>query len=89
MVHSFPTRRSSDLAEKFIRIKLNGGSQVVKDDDCFSYKIIGPIYNFINTNADYDKFLYITSTILWCITMFKLYGQYKSGELQKHFKPVF
>jgi hypothetical protein len=68
------------IAEKFVRTKMNGG-QVVNDNDCLSYKVIGPVYNFMNDNVDYSKWTWTMTFTLWLITIIKLYYKYENGEL--------
>ncbi len=68
------------VAEKFVRTKMNGG-QVVNDNDCLSYKVIGPVYNFMNDNVDYSKWTWTMTFTLWLITIIKLYYKYENGEL--------
>ncbi len=68
--------------EKHIRTTMNGGNPV-KDDDCFAYKIIGPIYNFMNDNVDYSKWTWTLTSGLWLVTFYKLFKKQKEGALKK------
>jgi hypothetical protein len=73
------------IAEKFIRIQMNGGNSV-DDNECLSYKVIGPIYNFMNQNVDYSKWTWVMTTTLWLITMTKLYNKYQNGEININYQ---
>ncbi len=73
------------VAEKFVRIQMNGGNPV-NDDDCLSYKVIGPVYNFMNQNVDYSKWTWTMTTTLWLITMTKLYYKYQDGEININYQ---
>lgn len=68
--------------EKFVRIKLNGGNPV-QYNECFSYKLVSPVYNFISENPDYSKMTWVITIILWTISLYKLYS--RKANLQKIF----
>lgn len=70
------------VMEKAIREQLSNGTKV-SDQECFSHKIIGPVYNFVNEHVDYSNWTWMMTTILWLITMYKMYGKYQSGSLQQ------
>lgn len=71
---------SLTVAEKFIREKTYGAD--IKDDECFSYKFIAPIYDFNKNHESYSIFTYILAISLWSITMYKLSWKYKTGEIK-------
>ena len=64
---------------------MNGGNSV-DDNECLSYKVIGPIYNFMNQNVDYSKWTWVMTTTLWLITMTKLYNKYQNGEININYQ---
>lgn len=66
------------LVEKELRKRLNKNST---HDDCFTCKIIEPIYHFKNNNNDKEKFIYTVTTFLWFLSLFKLYSKYKCGKI--------
>jgi len=72
------------LIEKEVRRQMNGGGHV-EDFDCFSYKVIGPVYNFMNDNYDYSTWTWTTTIVLWLVTLYKLNIKYQEGKLQKFF----
>lgn len=69
------------MAEKYIRTQMNNGVPI-DDGDCFTCRIIDPIYKFTNTNADHSTIIYITITVLWLISLTKLLLKFKNGEIK-------
>lgn len=69
------------LMEKFIRQQMNGNKQPLKDEDCFTCRIIDPVYKFTENFADQSIVAYVIVTILWFITLFKLFSKYRNGEI--------
>lgn len=67
------------LLEKKIREKMNGKENA--SDDCFTCKIIDPVYNFKNNNEGKTKFIYSGMIILWFISLFKIFKKYKTGKI--------
>ena len=70
------------LIEKYIRIQINGGNYI-DDKDCLSYKVIGPIYNFMNEHIDYSKWTWIMTIMLWFVTLYKLKIKYNNNDLDE------
>ena len=68
------------IAEKKIREHLYGGE--IADDDCFTCRIINPIYDFKANNQDFSTIIYIITSVLWLISAGKLYNKYKNGEIK-------
>jgi len=66
------------LMEKEIRKRLNKDSN---GDDCFTCKIIEPVYNFKNTNNGKEKFIYGSTIFLWIVSISKLYMKYKNKQI--------
>jgi hypothetical protein len=71
------------LIEKKIRQKINGN--INADKDCFTCKIIEPVYNFKNNNKDRSKFIYATAVSLWFISLYRLYIRHKSGKIKNFY----
>jgi hypothetical protein len=69
-------------AERFVRIKLNGGNPV-NYNECFSYKLVSPVYNFISDNPDYSKMTWGITATLWLVSLYKLNN--RKQNLQKIF----
>ena len=53
------------------------------EDNCFTCKIISPIYNFKFNHAQHTILPYVGIFILWLISASKLYKKIKSGEITK------
>ena len=66
------------LVEKELRKRLN---KDYTHNDCFTCKIIEPIYHFKNNNKNRANTIYGITTILWSISLFKLYNRYKCGKI--------
>lgn len=68
------------LIEKFVRQKINNKINV-KEEDCLTYKIISPIYNFTNYNK--SKIIWIITILLWLVSSIKVYNKYSNNEYDK------
>jgi hypothetical protein len=66
--------------EKKIREHLSGGE--VSSNDCFTSRLINPIYDFKANNKDFSTIIYLITITLWLISSGKLYNKYKNGEIQ-------
>lgn len=69
------------LIEKQIRKKMNNGISV-DENDCFTCRIINPIYDFKSNYEQFSKFIYFITTVLWLISSSKLYTKYKNGQIK-------
>lgn len=52
-------------------------------NDCFTYNLIAPVYDFKKNNSDMSSIIYIITIGLWLITLYRLYGNWKAGKLQR------
>ncbi len=68
------------IIEKFVRQKINKKINV-KEEDCITYKLISPIYNFTNYNK--SKLIWIITILLWLISSIKVYNKYSNNEYDK------
>lgn len=68
------------LLERYVRQQINNGVPV-KDEECFTCRIIDPVYKFTNNFADHSTVAYFVVTVLWLISLFKLYSKYMNGEI--------
>ena len=68
------------VAEKYLREQSENGN--VDMDDCLTYKLIAPIYDFKKNNEDFSMFIYTTVAILWGIGAYKIYGKFQTGEIK-------
>ena len=71
---------SLTVAEKYIREKTYGYE--VKDDDCFSFKFIAPIYDFNKNNDSYSNFIYMTTLGLWSVSAYNLSNKIYTGKIK-------
>lgn len=67
------------MMEKYAR----GGSSEIKNEDCITYQIVGPIYNLTKDYADYSTITWTVTITLWLISVSKLYIKYQNGEIKK------
>jgi hypothetical protein len=74
------------MMEKKLRQKITGKADV--KEDCFTCKIIEPVYNFKNNYKAKSRLIYLFTTILTLISMTKLFGRYKCGKIRK-FQDIF
>ena len=65
------------LMETQLRYKIYG--KLPDPEDCRSYKIVAPVYDFKKNNMDIDTFLYSVSILLWSGSVYKLWKNYKNG----------
>ncbi len=71
---------SLTLAEKYIRTAAYGVQ--ANDDECFSYKLVAPIYDF---NKNYESFSYFTYALtigLWSISVYNLVDKIYDGQIK-------
>lgn len=69
------------LMEKKIRHKLYGTEP--NPDDCFTFNLIAPIYDFKKNNNDASFIIYLVTILLWFYTIYRLYSNYRNGKLSK------
>lgn len=68
------------LMEKKIRFNLYG--TIPNPDDCFTYKLIAPVYDFKKNNTKFSTLIYVVTITLWLISIYKLYDKYKNGKIK-------
>lgn len=69
------------LMEKKIRHQLYG--EEPDPNDCFTYNIIAPVYDFKKNNHEMSHVIYIVTIALWCYSVYKLYRNHRDGKLSK------
>lgn len=69
------------MMEKKIRKNLYG--EEPDPNECFTYNLIAPVYDFKKNNNDLSTIIYIVTFCLWGYTLLKLYSNYKNGKLAK------
>ena len=55
-----------------------------KKDDCFSCRLIEPVYDFKNNNEHMSNFIYSIVLIVWLISMSKLVHKCYIGNITKY-----
>jgi hypothetical protein len=71
---------SLTVAEKFIREKTYGNP--VKNDECFSYKFIAPIYDFNKNYEAYSTFSYLLTITLWSVSVYNISTKINNGNIK-------
>lgn len=69
------------MMEKKLRKNLYGVDP--DPNDCFTYNLIAPVYDFKKNNNDMSSIIYIVTIALWGYTLLRLYSNYKSNKLSK------
>lgn len=64
------------IFEKFLRKKLNNDYD---ENNCFTCKLIEPVYDFKNNYETFSKIIYLGTIILWLIALGKLYYKWRTG----------
>jgi len=67
------------LLEQKIKSKIYGTP--INLNECFTSKLIHPIYNFKASNEQFTISIYLITIILWLISIGKLLYQYKNGQI--------
>jgi len=68
------------IMEHKIRETMTG--TVCDVNDCITYRIISPVYDFNKNYNNFSSIIYIVTISLWLITAYRLYRKYKSGEIR-------
>ena len=45
----------------------------IPQTECFTRRLINPVYDFASDNSDYSYIIYTVTICLWCISVVKLY----------------
>jgi hypothetical protein len=69
------------MMEKKIRQNIYGDEP--DPNDCFTFNLIAPVYDFKKNNNDMAFIIYTVTTILWGYTLLRLYLNYRDGKLSK------
>ena len=67
------------VAEKFIREKNIGTT--IKEDDCFTYQLVAPIYDFNKDHQAFSMFIYILTISLWIMSVYNISNKICIGEI--------
>ena len=66
--------------EKFARKKY---SKEYDEMDCFTCRLIDPVYNFKENNVSHTKLIYMVTIFFWLLSSSKLLYKYRTGEISK------
>ena len=69
------------IAERYIREKTVGTP--VKPEECFTYKLIAPIYDFSKEYETFSALIYILTISVWLISVYNISHKICSGEIKK------
>jgi len=67
------------VAEKYIREKNTGTS--IKENDCFTYQLVAPIYDFNKDHQSFSSFIYILSISLWSVSVYNISNKICSNQI--------
>lgn len=67
------------MLEKYIR----GTKTKEEEEECFTCRLINPIFNFKKNNIDSSKMIYILTISMWIITIVRLSLKFKNKEITK------
>ena len=82
MVHWYLNDNTCVLSEIEKRIRANIHGEPIDEDDCFTCRLINPIYDFKSNYEQYSKIIYFVTILLWTIGFNKLYLAYKMGKIE-------
>lgn len=54
-----------------------------EEEDCFTCRLINPMFDFKKNHIDSSKAIYITTILLWMISSTRLFIKFRSGEIKK------
>lgn len=74
---------SLTLAEQYVRAKIYNTTP--DPTECFTHKFIAPIYDFNKNNKNFSNIIYIFTIMLLCISIYKLYNNYRIGKLNSFY----
>lgn len=69
------------VMEKYIRQKTV--STNIKEEDCFTYQLIAPIYDFNKNHEAFSTFIYILTISAWLISLYNLSYKICNGQIKK------
>jgi hypothetical protein len=81
MLHWITNDNTCVLTTVEIEIRKNMNLPIDKSK-CFTCRLIEPVYDFKADNIEWTFYIYTITTILWFISLYKLYTMYSKGEIQ-------
>ena len=68
------------IAEKYIRGVTTGKS--INREDCFTYQLIAPIYDFSKNHEAFETFIYILTITVWLISVYNISEKYVNKKIK-------
>lgn len=68
------------VAEKYIRQKTV--STKIKEEDCFTYQLIAPIYDFSKNHEAFSTFIYVITIGVWAVSIYNLSYKIYNGDIK-------
>ena len=69
------------VLEKYIRQKTV--STKINEEDCFTYQLVAPIYDFSKNHEAFSTFIYILTISVWLLSVYNLSYNIYSGKIKK------
>ena len=82
MAHWYLNDNTCVLSMMESRIRKHINKDDTDINNCFTCKLINPIYDFKANNENFSTLIYLITTTLWIFGLRKLYVDYKTGKLK-------
>ena len=67
------------IVEKYIREKNTGTT--IEENDCFTYQLVAPIYDFNKNHQAFSTFIYISTISLWFVSVYNISNKICSNQI--------
>lgn len=81
MIHWYTNDNNCALTMMEKKIRKNLYGEEPDPNDCFTYNLIAPVYDFKKNNNDMSTLIYLVTFCLWGYTLLRLYTNYRDGKL--------
>ena len=69
------------VAEKYIRQKTV--STTINEEDCFTYQLVAPIYDFSKKHETFSTIIYMLTISVWLVSVYNISTKICNGQLKK------
>lgn len=83
MAHWFTNDNNCALTMMEKKLRKNLYGEEPDPNECFTYNLIAPVYDFKKNNNDLSTVIYLVTFGLWGYTLLRLYSNYREGKLSK------
>ncbi|VBB18475.1 hypothetical protein YASMINEVIRUS_938 [Yasminevirus sp. GU-2018] len=83
MAHWFTNDNNCALTMMEKKLRKNLYGEEPDPNECFTYNLIAPVYDFKKNNNDMSLIIYLVTFGLWGYTLVRLYTNYRDGKLAK------